>query len=229
MDNTITGTVVPRSTNTSNSTTTASAKNANAASAKEIQDRFLTLLVTQMRNQDPLNPMDNSQMTSQLSQISTVSGIEGLNTTMQSLAAQFAGLQAMQAAGMSGRDVMVSGNQVKLGADGVGRGGVRIDDAVDQMRVVIKDGAGATVRTLELGSSSAGVRHFEWDGRDDRGVKMNTGDYRFSVEASSGGKPAVAEALTRMRVEGVLQGEGGARLNLGTTGTRPVSDVVEII
>jgi flagellar basal-body rod modification protein FlgD len=229
MDNTITGNVVPRSTVTSNSATTTGAKNTTGTSAKDIQDRFLTLLVTQMRNQDPMNPMDNSQMTSQLSQISTVSGIEGLNTTMQSLAAQFAGLQAMQAAGMSGRDVMVTGNQVKLGSDGIGRGGVRINDAVDQMRVVIKDGAGSTVRTLELGSAAAGVRHFEWDGRDDRGAKMNTGDYRFSVEATSGGKPAVADALARLRVEGVLQGEGGARLNLGTTGTRPVSDVVEII
>ncbi|MEO7404086.1 MAG: flagellar hook capping FlgD N-terminal domain-containing protein, partial [Burkholderiales bacterium] len=126
MDNTITSNVVARPSNATSSGTVGTSRSGTAASAQDINDRFLTLLITQMKNQDPLSPMDNSQLTSQLSQISTVSGIENLNTTMKSLAAQFAGLQTMQATGMAGRDVMVTGNRISVGEDGVGRAGLRL-------------------------------------------------------------------------------------------------------
>ncbi|WP_428572002.1 flagellar hook capping FlgD N-terminal domain-containing protein [Ramlibacter sp.] len=63
-------------------------------SAADQQDRFMKLLVAQMKNQDPLNPMDNAQMTSQIAQINTVAGIEKLNATVESLAASFEALQA---------------------------------------------------------------------------------------------------------------------------------------
>ena len=70
-----------------------------ATTAKEASERFLTLLVTQLQNQDPMNPVDNAQMTSQMAQISTVSGIEKLNTTVEGLNTQFVQMQAMQAFG----------------------------------------------------------------------------------------------------------------------------------
>lgn len=71
--------------------------------AEEQQDRFLTLLVTQLKNQDPLNPMDNAEMTSQMAQMSTVSGIEKLNTTLNSLVDNIGTSQSMQAASMIGK------------------------------------------------------------------------------------------------------------------------------
>lgn len=95
--------------NTANnsSTTTTSA-------AEEQQNRFLTLLVTQLKNQDPLNPMDNAQMTTQLAQMSTVTGIEKLNTTLNSLVESLASTQAGEASAMIGKSVMVPGSQLKL-------------------------------------------------------------------------------------------------------------------
>ena len=74
-------------------------------------DRFLKLLVAQMQNQDPLNPMDNAQVTTQMAQINTVAGIEKLNTTVQSLNGQFVQMQALQGASLVGHDVTVPGNQ----------------------------------------------------------------------------------------------------------------------
>src|SRR5574343_657724 len=78
-----------------------------ATSADQIQDRFLKLLTTQLRNQDPLNPLDNAQMTSQLAQINTISGIEKLNTTVGKMLDIYNAGQGMQAAGLIGKYVLV--------------------------------------------------------------------------------------------------------------------------
>ena len=85
-------------------------------------DRFLKLLVAQMQNQDPLNPMDNAQVTSQMAQINTVNGIQQLNTTVQGLTTQFTQMQALQGASLVGHDVIVPGNKLDI-ANGVGQGG----------------------------------------------------------------------------------------------------------
>src|SRR5450759_4503359 len=85
-------------------------------SSADSEQRFLKLLVTQLNNQDPLNPLDNAQLTSQLAQMSTVSGVEKLNTTLQSLVDQSGSSQVLQAAFLIGRTVLVPGNQVTLSA-----------------------------------------------------------------------------------------------------------------
>src|SRR6188768_3619231 len=88
-------------------------------------DRFLKLLVAQMQNQDPLNPMDNAQMTSQIAQINTVGGIEKLNRTVETLLGGFYALQAQGATQLAGKDVMVTGTGLTL-ADGTARGGIEL-------------------------------------------------------------------------------------------------------
>src|SRR5882672_589140 len=103
------------SVNSNTSTDTSVLNTTNAANAS---DRFLKLLVAQMQNQDPLNPMDNAQVTSQMAQINTVTGIEKLNTAVDGLSSQFAQLQAMQGASLVGRDVIVPGNKLDI-TDGV--------------------------------------------------------------------------------------------------------------
>ena len=103
-----------------------------ATTADEMQTRFLNLLVTQLKNQDPLNPMDNSQMTTQLSQISTVSGIEKLNATMEKLLGNYSGSQNMQAAAMIGKTVLTAGKGLELDAGGA-VGGIKLDGAADKV------------------------------------------------------------------------------------------------
>ena len=87
-----------------------------AADATMTSDRFLKLLVAQMKNQDPLNPMDNAQVTSQMAQINTVTGIDKLNSTVAGLSAQFMQMQAMQGASLVGHDVIVAGNKLDVDA-----------------------------------------------------------------------------------------------------------------
>ncbi|WP_293779206.1 flagellar hook capping FlgD N-terminal domain-containing protein, partial [uncultured Oxalicibacterium sp.] len=96
----------------------------------EAQDRFLKLLVTQMQNQDPLNPMDNSQMTSQLAQLSTVTGIDKLNATLESLISNSTANNSLQAANLIGRGVLSEGNQISL-AENKGIMGVEFASAAD--------------------------------------------------------------------------------------------------
>src|SRR3989338_717076 len=95
---------------------------AKASSAADTQDRFLKLLVTQMKNQDPLNPMDSAQVTSQMAQLSTVTGIDKLNATLQALSDSMIGNQSLQAASMIGHAVLVPGQATDL-VNGGGYGG----------------------------------------------------------------------------------------------------------
>ena len=132
---------------------TGSAAPAAATSGADIQDRFLKLLVTQMKNQDPLNPMDNAEITSQLAQISTVNGIQQLNTTMQSLSSSFLSAQSLQSAALIGHTVLTGGNNLNI-ADGMPAYGGKLTDAqIWQLAAFVKalDTRGeATVQGLDL-------------------------------------------------------------------------------
>jgi len=188
-------------------------------SAADQQDRFMKLLVAQMQNQDPLNPMDNAQMTSQIAQINTVGGIEKLNTTVNSLLSAFNRMQAQSATQLVGRQVLVDGSQVQM-ANGTATGGVNLDAAADTVNVDILDATGQPLRTLSLGSSPAGTRSFTWDGLTNDGRQAADGsNWRIRVSATSGGKAVGATALTTATVHSVSQAsDGSALLDLGSAG-----------
>src|SRR3954468_21034870 len=141
---------------------TAAAKASSLTSAADQQDRFMQLLVAQMKNQDPLNPMDNAQMTSQIAQINTVGGIEKLNTTVNSLLDSFSSMQAQSASQLAGRGVLVDGNQLELSGE-YAVGGVQVGAAADSVTVDILDVTGQVARSIALGASPAGARTFVWD------------------------------------------------------------------
>lgn len=162
-----------------------------AAGASDIQDRFLTLLVTQLKNQDPLSPMDNAQITTQLSQISTVSGIDKLNDTMSNLAAALATSQSMASAAMIGRQVVTPGHRLAL-ADKKSAGAIELSEPADQVTVTITGPAGDVVRRLELGPSTAGLQAFAWDGTAQDGRAAKDGAYTFKAEAVRAGNPVSA-------------------------------------
>jgi flagellar basal-body rod modification protein FlgD len=133
------------------STATAPAKASSVQSSQELENKFLTLLITQVRNQDPLNPMDNAEMTSQLAQLNMVGGIERLNSSIDGLSAGFRSQQALQAASLVGRSVLVPGSAIDHSGQG-GRFGVELDQAVDSMSVSILDGGGNAVERIDLGA-----------------------------------------------------------------------------
>jgi len=213
---------------TSASTVTGAAARIAGTSAKEMQDRFLTLLVTQMKNQDPLSPMDNSQLTSQLAQISTVTGIDQVNDTMKAVLGQIKALESMQAATMDGRDVLVPGSAIALGS-GPAVGGYELPEAADGVTVSIRNAAGATVRELQLPRVDAGIHRFEWDGLAASGARAAEGAYTFTVRANAAGREIEATALARGHVAGIVRGGDEVQLDLGSLGRKPLTDVREIL
>jgi flagellar basal-body rod modification protein FlgD len=207
--------------------TTAAGATAAATSPDAAADRFLTLLVTQLRNQDPLNPLDNAQVTTQLAQLSTVTGINKLNDAVAALSASFQAGQYLQALGLVGHDVTVAGNQLAL-ADGEARYGVAFAGAADHASVKITDASGKVVRTIELGAQSAGVANFTWDGKADDGSTCVDGTYTISVSASSGAQPVAADPLIIGRVSGIIPGDRGTLLQLGSLGIVDLAQVLQI-
>ena len=155
-----------------------------AADATMTSDRFLKLLVAQMKNQDPLNPMDNAQVTSQMAQINTVTGIDKLNTTVAGLSAQFMQMQAMQGASLVGHDVIVPGNKLDIDAvSAIGQGGFEIQTPADAVKVEILSPSGAVLQTLNLGAQGAGMHSFDWPA----GTATDSSGLTFRVTATTGG------------------------------------------
>lgn len=210
------------------STLGASTKKGSGSQADQIQDRFLTLLVTQLKNQDPLNPMDNAQMTSQLAQINTISGIEKLNSTLSQMLNIYNDGQSMQAAGMIGKYVLVAGNSLPL-IGGASGGGVLLPQAADEVTVGVYDAAGNLVQSQKLGPSDAGSISFAWDGKKSDGSQMPDGNYTFRVEAVQGGKKVEATALQLGMVNAVVRDSSGFLLDLGPQGTVSYKDVEQIL
>lgn len=202
-------------------------KSTTKSSVDATQDRFMKLLVTQMKNQDPLNPMDNAQVTSQMAQLSTVSGIDKLNTTMEALIGSVQSAQSYQASSMIGHNVLVSGNQVNTTGTG-GYFGVDLPIGADKLTVTIKDAAGSTVRTLTLGAQTAGTLPLNWDGFADDGTVAKTGNYKFDVTATIAGKAAQADALSYTKVMSISNGTGGIKLNLSNLTSVGTNDIKEI-
>jgi flagellar basal-body rod modification protein FlgD len=197
--------------------------------AKELNDRFLKLLVAQMNNQDPLNPLDNAQVTSQMAQINTVTGINGLNDTVEKLLTQFGQMQALQAAQLTGRSVLVSGQELRVAGPGPNSFGVQLPSSAEAMTVEIRDAAGALVRTLDLGKGDAGISRFAWDGKNDAGAQVAAGKYTVSVKAVAAGKELGATPLVTRTVEAVSNLNGTTTLMLAGGGSVSYADVKQIL
>ena len=198
------------------------------SSASDINDRFLKLLVAQMNNQDPLNPLDNAQVTTQMAQISTVTGINNMADSVGQLMAQFASLQSLQAAQLTGRSVLVAGDTLVAGAGPV-TGAIDLPAAVDRVSIEIRDANGQVVRRLELGAQPQGLQSFTWDGLDDAGDAAAAGRYTFSAKASAGAQEIGVDTLAAARVDGVRM--DGAQMQLLLAGIGPVaySDIKQIL
>lgn len=196
-------------------------------SANATQDRFLTLLVQQLKNQDPLNPMDNAAVTSQLAQLSTVSGIEKLNATLESMMTSNLNSQSLQSSNLIGHEALVAGNQVHF--DGTkGEFGIELPSNVDDVKLSISDGAGNVVREIALGRQSAGVIPMNWDGYSDAGVKLAAGDYKFALTATTGGEKAAATALSLEKISSISISSTGVKLNLSNDTTVLTTDLKQI-
>ncbi len=206
--------------------TDATGTKANAATdPAEAQDRFLKLLVAQLNNQDPMNPLDNAQMTSQIAQINTVTGIQQLNQTMQSMSAQFNSLQVMQGTTLIGRNVLTEGNSIAV-EDKAGKGGFELPLAATNVKVEITTAGGQVLDTLELGAKSAGRHTFEWDASKYSGA---TNALQFRVTAANGSTPLASTALSLSKVTAAGAQDGQLQLSLANGKTIQYSQIKALV
>lgn len=212
---------------TSPTATAGTATTGLGSGAQDIEDTFLTLLVTQLQNQDPLNPMENAELTSQLAQISTVEGIENLNASLEAMLASYASSQVLQAAGLIGHEVLVDGSALQLAA-GVAGGAAQLPQTADQVTVKIYDANGNVVQTLALGEQSAGIVEFVWDGSDSAGQTLADGKYSFTVTATADGEYVEATPLSLATVGSVAVQGGTVLLELPGMGEVGLDQVHQI-
>jgi flagellar basal-body rod modification protein FlgD len=182
---------------------------------------FLKLLTTQLQNQDPLNPMDNAQITSQIAQINTVNGIQQLNTTVSGLNTQLVQMQTLQGAALVGHDVTVDGNRLAV-AGGTGTGGFQLANAADDVQVQVMDTSGRVVGTLDLGAQTAGNHSFNWAATN----VADGADYSFKVSATAGGAALSVTPLMKDQVQSVTSGSNGLTLNTEYSGGIAFGDIV---
>ncbi|MFM0034071.1 flagellar hook assembly protein FlgD [Paraburkholderia strydomiana] len=199
---------------------TSSTSSTSGTSATDLQNTFLQLLVAQLKNQDPTNPMDSSQMTSQLAQISTVQGISQLNTSLSSLSTQLSAGQQSQAALLIGSTVLAPGNSISVASGKAGAFGVTLANDVSDLQVVVKNSAGTIVNTIDLGKQSAGTIPVGWTPTDTAGNALPDGTYTITAMGTINGQQATATTLTGATVESVVtqsSGTAGLVLSNGTT------------
>ena len=197
------------SSNTAATSATTAASGVSTTSTADAADRFLKLLVAQMQNQDPLNPMDNAQVTSQMAQINTVTGIEKLNSSVTDLSSQFMQMQAVQGAALVGRTVLHEGSSTAV-SGGVVTAGFELSSAADTVSVEILNGSGRVIDTVQMGALGTGRQGFEWDAS-----ALAEGDaVSFRVTAKSGASTVTATPLVLDTVSAVSTDKSGLVLEL---------------
>jgi flagellar basal-body rod modification protein FlgD len=194
----------------------ASTAESSATSSEELQDQFLTLLTTQLQNQDPTDPLDNSEMVTQLAQISTISSIESLGTTAETISSQISASESLQASALVGNGVLIDGNTIKVASGEATTFGVTLASDADDVTVTISDSSGNVVRTLDEEDMSAGTQTLSWDGLQDDGTTAADGAYTFTIAATADDAAVTSTALTYALVTGVTTDSSNAvALDLG--------------
>lgn len=192
-----------------------------------MQDRFLTLLVAQISNQDPLNPMDNAQMTSQMAQINTVTGIENLNQTVKDLGSQFTSMQVLQGTSLVGREVLVTDTTLSIhegtrdstkegAAEGekekilYANGAIDLNGTASKVKVEILDSSGKVIDTIDAGALPEGRHYFTWNATN----FQDSGTPRFRVVAENNGKAVESTGYARHYVQSVGMSKGVMKIDL---------------
>jgi flagellar basal-body rod modification protein FlgD len=202
---------------------TTATKTDNAADPAAAQDRFLKLLVAQLNNQDPMNPMDNAQMTSQIAQINTVTGIQQLNDTVKGLVSQFSAQQMLHGAAMLGHDVLMPGSTLNI-ENGVAKGAIDLASSSDNVTINIFSPGGQLLESLNLGAKAEGRHTFEWDASAYQGQTV-----KFTVAASAGNQGVTSTPLISSSIESISNDNGLMKLNLKGGTSVSYNDVTAIL
>jgi flagellar basal-body rod modification protein FlgD len=184
---------------------------------------FLELMVTELTHQDPFKPMENSELATQISQFATVSGIDELNSSFSGFSDSMISDQALQAANIVGRHVLVPVNSGNLELGGSINGVVGITEPASDVTVRISDASGALIKEIRLGTQTKGEVNFSWDGLDESGEAVAPGQYKVEASAKVDGETVTPYTLLEAQVNSVSIGGVGQGLTVNLAGLGPVS------
>ncbi|MCK3828372.1 flagellar hook assembly protein FlgD [Pseudomonas sp. W2Aug9] len=178
------------------------------------KDAFLQLLVTQLKNQNPLSPQDNGAFVAQLAQFSSLEGINTLNDSVNNISSNFSSSQALQASSLVGRSIIIQTDKAMVDTSKSMNGSVEVPSAVGNVSVKITDKDGNVVRTVDMGAQSAGSQSFIWDGKNDKGEVAPAGTYTFnaSTKNDKGDSVSLATSLPATVTSVTLSKTGGEML-----------------
>ena len=192
---------------------------------------FLTLMLAQLKNQDPTSPVDSNEFLSQLAALSEVQGITQLNTSFSALSSSLTSSQALQASSLLGHQALVPSSTATLSsAGGSISGAVSVPQTSSQVVLDITNSAGVLVQQVNLGAQPAGLANFTWDGKTSSGSAAPAGTYTLSAQVSGVASGTAVSTLVSGTVDSVTMGSGtsGLTLNIAGLGSVPFSNVQQI-
>jgi flagellar basal-body rod modification protein FlgD len=191
------------------------------------KEEFLKLFVTQLKAQDPLNPMDSTGFTSQLAQFSSLEQLTNISSGITNLMSFQSSLQNTMTTSLIGKKVKVDGNVVNLNGQADLRYGLAANAA--KVSVSIFDMNGTLVRQQDIAGQTGGERVYTWDGRNQNGAAAPAGQYLFRVDAvDSAGQSITASPLAYGTVTGVAYENNMTYLNLDNGMRVQLGDIREI-
>jgi len=210
-DNTLAGLGISRYNKTSTTSgTTLDTKDTSRLGKTDMNvSDFLALMTAPLKNQDPFQPVDNTQMVAQMAQFSSLSGITEMSTTLKSIAGKLGATSLNDAIGYVGKNVLVQGSTAYPRTSGGLAGAVALDKDATNVTVTIKDTNGNTLKTIEMGKEAKGAVAWDWDGKTDTGEDAGKGPFNVSVTATDGKGSVKAYPLVWAPVTAVSMGSDG--------------------
>lgn len=212
-------------------TSSSTAETQKSESLEELSsDDFMELMLAQIQNQDPTQPLDSNEMMSQMASFSTSAGVSELNDTANGLMSSLQSSQALQVASLVGQSVLVPGENAHLAEGGQVEGQVDLPASANGLRVGIYDDAGQKVDEIDLGAQAAGVVRFSWNGTTAEGDDLPAGHYTLDATATIDGEQQSVGISSYALVESVSLGSGGSSptLNLADNRSIDFSQVREV-
>jgi flagellar basal-body rod modification protein FlgD len=193
-------------------------------------DQFITLMLAQMKNQDPMKPMEPAEFLGQLAQFSTVTGIQDMGKSVSDLVGSMRTSQALSGANLVGREVLAPGDRAAFDGSTPLRAAVDTPVGAGSVELLVRDASGAVVRRAQVPASATGLTELAWDGRADNGAAMPPGTYRLEALARTGGRVEQSQLLLRSRVDSVTldPASGGVVLNT-PNGSLPLGAVRRVM
>lgn len=194
------------------------------------QEDFLELMITQLQNQDPFEPLQSGEFIGQLAQFGTVSGVGELNNSFSALSSALISSQSLGATNLIGKNALIPSDSLSLKEGESSKGAIGTSAPANNVNVNIFDAAGNLVKSLPLGVVNEELQEFVWDGTDASGNQAVEGEYFFSVVGTQGEESVALDTYAYKQIESISLGNNSnsVLLNVEKGGELKISEILKI-